>query len=799
VSLAKLVAVLVILVSLALLPVNLGHGTTSSTVHITPVAASKALPSATALPRMAGVKSTPFISKFVPKRAGEDRGAGYQTDPYDYYDSEPAPMGIADYGVTSAGAGAYSYATSAVRGTVTLEGNPVVANASLGANSPLFGIQLNVMMIFDDSGGNQYTYWVQDVAVYNTSDDQMLTFVDNIWNDSSSGSQMYSTSVTGNGTISSSGEGNFYNDEASGSLPGAEDSPLSAPGSFTLEMDAFETDTGVPGLAFLYSDGYGPIAYDVAEFPFAAGSEADYGFVVDGEMTTPIGEPYDLELTFGGPGGGSQTTDELSDLLFELWYFNGYNFQTPQNAFNFGSETAEGSGSVADYGVYLIRDGNMSALLVNGTVSNSVLGMLYNYTIVSDLNFTDGTASGTITINGVPTLFSGGVANLTLYPGSYYVNVTIGASTTPLGVCDLTAETELYVSLASPCSGTPPPPLEITSFTASSTSPTVGQTVTFTVVTTGGGGTLSYAYSGLPAGCTSSDEASLACVPTTAGSYTVTVWVNTTDGQSDSQALDVTVAAAPPAPSITSVTLSSNSVQIGQTITFTVVVSGGTPPFTYLYQNLPTGCTSANTATLTCTPQVAGSFTVSVTVTDSLGKVATDTFTFDVTSSSGLSGSFAGLSDYIWIALVGLVVVIVVVLVVLRSRSRSRPSGGYPPSGYPPAGYPPSSGPNAPPAGYTAAPPSNAPPAAWNQPPPQYSSPPQTWAPAPAAPPAAPPQNPAWYPPAQQPMYSPPPTAGAPYVAHPPMPQPKSCPRCGALNAPGMVQCGRCGAYLPPG
>jgi len=850
---ATTVGVILILAVLVLLPLSLANVGTSQRAHSAPSLSHASLPAPAALPRLATPKVSPYSGGFLPHATGKSHPSTGAIDPYDFYHQEPAPMGVADYGVTSAGAGEYSYTTEAVRGTVSLLGNPIVQNASIGASSPYFGIQLNVMMVFDvGTSDTQYTYWVQDVVLYNTSNDEIAGFIDNIWNDSASGAQMLNSSVTGNGSVQSSAEGGFYDDFANGALPGSEDVPLASPGSFTLEMDAFVTNAGAPGLAFTYYDGYGQVAYDVVDFPWVTTLSVDFGFVVFGGGTTPIGEPYDLELIIGGPGGGSQTEDVLSDFLFELWYFNGHNFQTPQNTFNFGSETAEGAYDVIDGGVYLKVDGNLSGLLLNGTPSGGGLKQDYNYTLVAGLNFTDASANGTLTVNGEPTAFFGGVANLSLYPGSYNVNVTIGGTTTPLGVCTLTADTVLQVSLSAPCSGAPPPPptLTLVSFTATPTGATVGQSTTFTVTTSGGGGTFEYAYAGLPTGCSSADVAALACDPTAAGTFTVTVWVNTTDDQTVHSSLQFVVTAGTTvgAPSITSFTLSSSSITVGESVSFTVEVTGGSPPYTYAYQNLPAGCASANVSNLECTPTATGSFTVTITVTDTLLMTTSDSVTLVVASSSGTgtpgggggsgssgSGTLGGLSDYIWIVLIVVIVAILAALLLLRSRGRSRPTTGYAPGGYPPGGYPPAGYGNAPPPGAGGAPPGYAPQGAWPPQQPQPSAPPQPWSPppqqyqppppqqyqtpppqyqppppqyqpppqAPWTPPPAQPQTPppaAWTPPPQAPPYAPPPAAAAaPVVAAAPPPQTKGCVRCGAIAPLGTVQCPRCGAYLPPG
>ncbi|MDG6913547.1 MAG: hypothetical protein JRN35_10785, partial [Nitrososphaerota archaeon] len=92
-------------------------------------------------------------------------------------------------------------------------------------------------------------------------------------------------------------------------------------------------------------------------------------------------------------------------------------------------------------------------------------------------------------------------------------------------------------------------------------------------------------------------------------------------------------------PSIVSWTDNPTSIPLGQSMWFNVTATGGTTPYSYAYTNLPTGCTTANTASLSCTPTAAGTYSgVTVTVTDSTSKSVTSTgVTLNVTSSSGPS------------------------------------------------------------------------------------------------------------------------------------------------------------------
>jgi YVTN family beta-propeller protein len=149
----------------------------------------------------------------------------------------------------------------------------------------------------------------------------------------------------------------------------------------------------------------------------------------------------------------------------------------------------------------------------------------------------------------------------------------------------------------------------------------VGQAVTFSVTSSGGSGGFTYAWSGLPTGCASSGAASDSCTPTGAGTFTVTVVVT------DSNGLNVTSHALlygiDTDPTVGGIHASRGTIDVGQTVTFTTSASGGSPGYTYAWSGLPTGCTSSDSASDSCTPTGAGTFSVAVSVTDSNGWTVT--------------------------------------------------------------------------------------------------------------------------------------------------------------------------------
>ncbi len=162
-------------------------------------------------------------------------------------------------------------------------------------------------------------------------------------------------------------------------------------------------------------------------------------------------------------------------------------------------------------------------------------------------------------------------------------------------------------------------PLSGASLTAA-TALDVGQFTTLTASVSGGSGLVSYAWKGLPTGCSAANVASFICSPTGTGTFTVHVWMNDSSGGTATASTGITVS---PDPSVATPAATNRTLDLGQrtTLSSTGSVGSGTPSYTWT--NLPAGCTSVNALTLPCTPTGAGTSPVTVTVTDSNGVTVT--------------------------------------------------------------------------------------------------------------------------------------------------------------------------------
>lgn len=156
-------------------------------------------------------------------------------------------------------------------------------------------------------------------------------------------------------------------------------------------------------------------------------------------------------------------------------------------------------------------------------------------------------------------------------------------------------------------------------FLYSHTGADVGQPFTLVVTQSPNAGGLVYRYSGLPPGCNDTGGASVLCVPTTPGSYVVSVDVTGAAGFHATASAAVVVNSAP---SILSFTGSGPTGEVGIALNWQVNASLGTGSLTYAYVGLPPGCSSANASAIRCVPTVAGSYNLTATVTDALGVAA---------------------------------------------------------------------------------------------------------------------------------------------------------------------------------
>lgn len=371
-------------------------------------------------------------------------------DPFATYTSEPAPMGIADFGVDPSGR-SYSYTTDTFVGTANITALSL-DNRALSAARHNGSLQLNVILVFA-SGGVPYAFWVQNTVSLATASNN-VGFVNNIWNVSQgSDGWMPTTTVRpgSNGSVIGSGFKSFY--YAAASNQSGNNVDLTYPASISLRLRSNVSDGGVPRVYFDFNDGYGWQTYDTVDF--FAGGVTSAVFRVTGTTYLPGGGYYDAELVFGGPYNAETTNFTAADLNLSLEYDNGHNLAAVPAAYDFGGNTAESSNHVEE----TLGASSPTGALVSHLAYNAsgALAALYFRNDSAIFNGTTTIPNGTYSINGeVLGEFRGFGLNLTLAPGEYAI-----ALRSPSG-----AETVAQVLLSAgeylPFNFDPPPSYNVT-------------------------------------------------------------------------------------------------------------------------------------------------------------------------------------------------------------------------------------------------------------------------------------------------------------------------------------------------
>lgn len=282
------------------------------------------------------------------------------------------------------------------------------------------------------------------------------------------------------------------------------------------------------------------------------------------------------------------------------------------------------------------------------------------------VNATGGTGSLTYHYSGGPSGCSYGnhsqITCTPTAPGNY----TITATATDLVGYAATTQLNLTIN----------PGYESVGLTASSTNLDVGQNLTVTMQTRGGTGPYSYAWTGVPAGCPLTTQVSnFTCRMRSAGTYIISVTGSDRWGTSVNGGVQVIVN---PAPAVTAFAASANPASVGSGVVLTLTVSGGSGVYTIAYSRLPSGCVSANTTTLHCTPNKSGNYNITATVIDSLGAETSAYLLLTVGSGSSSAGGL-GSSTLLYIVIAVVVVAVIAgVGVFLMRRRRAAPAGEPP-------------------------------------------------------------------------------------------------------------------------
>jgi len=197
--------------------------------------------------------------------------------------------------------------------------------------------------------------------------------------------------------------------------------------------------------------------------------------------------------------------------------------------------------------------------------------------------------------------------------------ITAAITCTPTSVGNVTLKVQVHDAFGDLLSPTPVKvqvvqPFAIQSLYVSVHNLTLGTNLVLSVSWVGGTGPYSVDFTGVP-GCVLVTTSTETCTPSTVGSFTLNATGTDGTGQMASAFAAIVVN---PALVIQSFTASPSTFTVGVIVGIATAVQGGTLPYTYAYHGLPSGpgCTSANNSSLTCLPTLAGTYNLTVHVTD---------------------------------------------------------------------------------------------------------------------------------------------------------------------------------------
>jgi len=334
-------------------------------------------------------------------------------NPKQSYSREPAPMGIADFGVTGAapGGSAYEYFSPSFQGEARVTSMSVVIS---GSSSKVMAFELNAVILLQRDGVN-YSYWIQNGLHLDAASHQYSIGGAYVWNFSSPTARLSVGELQGNAGSVLATDTYYYIPSCAATFPG-QCTALTLPTTL-LGRIVSSTSGGIPFVEYDYNLGAGWVAYDNVSFLHMVGA-SDPGFRVSGFTPTPIATNafYDAEWVWVGAGGGSAAVDQQSDIDLALDRWNGHNYQAVPTAWNFGSNTGETSSNVS----VLPTTGNAAGPTAHVVSGPGTLGVLYNGSTVGFLNLSVPFLSAeTAVIDGDAVPVQGGWTNLTLLAGTH--------------------------------------------------------------------------------------------------------------------------------------------------------------------------------------------------------------------------------------------------------------------------------------------------------------------------------------------------------------------------------------------
>jgi thermopsin len=327
----------------------------------------------------------------------------FQAYPVDPYFSvplpPPEPTGVASFGLynSSGKVMPYQVETPEVVGLANITALRAF-NATAGVDqSNVSGatLQLNSVLVVNEAGGYQQSYWVQNTPDFVTSASQ-LAYGDNVWNFSVSGYLDNKTITSPDGGTTST----FANGGTTGYYYSVEDNNATYALPITLVLLMNESVVHGQGVVV----GLGAQVLNSTE---GASSPVDWFdtvtihdptaqsayYFVSGNQTAPDGLFYDTELVFAGENNGEATNFTQMNASLGVFYDNTTSgtLQSFPSLYTFGGDTAEAADNLQ-----VSYTGGGFAQVTTGTPNYTYLGAASG-TLSIPLSISNSTTTGTST------------------------------------------------------------------------------------------------------------------------------------------------------------------------------------------------------------------------------------------------------------------------------------------------------------------------------------------------------------------------------------------------------------------
>jgi hypothetical protein len=362
-------------------------------------------------------------------------------DPYYYIPLlPPEPTGIASFGLYNASGNAvpYQVETSEVVGIGDVSAMQAYNATASSDQSNISGatLQLNTVLVVNESNGGQQSYWIQNTPDFVTSA-PTVAFGDNIWNFSVSG-------ILSNSTVTSTVGGAVYtfpDDGTTGYYYSYEANNMTY--SYPLGIALLAQESVDPGVgvvvdlgAQLFQNGGGTVT-PVEWFDNATISDPlvqSAYFFVSGSQTAPDGLYYDTELVFAGENNGEATDFTQMSSSLGLFFDNATSgmLQSFPSLYTFGGDTSESADNLQ-----VSYSGNGFAQISTGTPNYVYLGPASG-----TISFPLSTLNSTTTATSSQSSSSSSVTQTTTAPTTS-VQSSSGSSSASIAI------TPSYVAVAS--------------------------------------------------------------------------------------------------------------------------------------------------------------------------------------------------------------------------------------------------------------------------------------------------------------------------------------------------------------